>query len=150
MPPQTTGRGKHEAHGIVAAATPRVDALVIGSARSCAGGLPTTRDGPATRGASPPPAPAAPFEHRALALSAELRALTLLLLLELALAAPLLQEGFDLLLQLRRVLKAHAHDLNATLLFLLGFDHERLTFRHEGRDYRLVDVHGTVVRALLS
>ena len=44
----------------------------------------------------------------------------------------------------------HVHDLNATLLHLLGFDHERLTFRHEGRDYRLTDVHGRVVRALLA
>ena len=44
----------------------------------------------------------------------------------------------------------HVHDLNATLLFLLGFDHERLTFRHEGRDHRLTDVHGKVVKALLA
>ncbi len=44
----------------------------------------------------------------------------------------------------------HVHDLNATLLHVLGFDHERLTFRHEGRDYRLTDVHGRVVRALLG
>lgn len=44
----------------------------------------------------------------------------------------------------------HVHDLNATLLFLLGFDHERLTFRHEGRDYRLTDVHGRVEKRLLA
>jgi uncharacterized protein (DUF1501 family) len=44
----------------------------------------------------------------------------------------------------------HVHDLNATLLHLCGFDHERLVFRHEGRDYRLTDVHGKVVRALLA
>lgn len=46
--------------------------------------------------------------------------------------------------------KVHVHDLHATLLHLMGFDHERLTFRHGGRDYRLTDVHGQVVRALLS
>jgi hypothetical protein len=44
----------------------------------------------------------------------------------------------------------HVHDLNATLLHLLGFDHERLTFRFQGRDYRLTDVHGQVVRGILS
>ncbi|HEX5054120.1 MAG TPA: DUF1501 domain-containing protein [Planctomycetota bacterium] len=44
----------------------------------------------------------------------------------------------------------HVHDLNATLLYLLGFDHEKLTFRFEGRDFRLTDVHGHVVRALLA
>lgn len=44
----------------------------------------------------------------------------------------------------------HVHDLNATLLWLCGFAHERLTFRHQGRDFRLTDVHGTVVRALLA
>ena len=44
----------------------------------------------------------------------------------------------------------HVHDLNATLLHLLGFDHERLTFRYEGREFRLTDVHGRVVRAVLS
>jgi len=37
------------------------------------------------------------------------------------------------------------HDLNATVLRLLGLDHERLTFRYEGRELRLTDVHGTVV-----
>ena len=43
----------------------------------------------------------------------------------------------------------HVHDLNATVLHLLGLDHERLTFRYQGRDYRLTDVHGEVVRGLL-
>ena len=42
------------------------------------------------------------------------------------------------------------HDLNATLLHLLGFDHEKLTFRFQGRDYRLTDVHGEVVQKLLA
>ncbi|MBL8900797.1 MAG: DUF1501 domain-containing protein [Planctomycetes bacterium] len=41
------------------------------------------------------------------------------------------------------------HDLHATMLHLLGFDHEKLTFRHQGRDYRLTDVSGEVVRKLL-
>jgi hypothetical protein len=44
----------------------------------------------------------------------------------------------------------HVHDLNATLLHLLGFDHERLTYRFQGRDYRLTDVHGRVVRGVLA
>ncbi|MDP1561925.1 MAG: DUF1501 domain-containing protein [Pirellulaceae bacterium] len=44
----------------------------------------------------------------------------------------------------------HVHDLNATLLHLLGFDHTRLTFRFQGRDYRLTDVHGEVVREILA
>jgi Protein of unknown function (DUF1501) len=42
------------------------------------------------------------------------------------------------------------HDFHATILHLLGFDHERLTYRHGGRDYRLTDVKGNVVRAILS
>ncbi|MFM7845712.1 MAG: DUF1501 domain-containing protein, partial [Planctomycetota bacterium] len=42
------------------------------------------------------------------------------------------------------------HDLNATLLHCLGIDHERLTFRFQGRDYRLTDVHGRVVTPLLK
>jgi hypothetical protein len=41
--------------------------------------------------------------------------------------------------------KVHMHDLHATILHLLGLDHERLTFRHAGRDFRLTDVHGRVV-----
>jgi hypothetical protein len=44
----------------------------------------------------------------------------------------------------------HVHDLHATLLHLLGFDHEHLTYRYAGRDFRLTDVHGQVVRALLA
>lgn len=44
----------------------------------------------------------------------------------------------------------HVHDLNATILHQLGFDHERLTFAHQGRDFRLTDVHGKVVRELLA
>lgn len=42
------------------------------------------------------------------------------------------------------------HDLHATLLHLLGFDHERLTYRYSGRDFRLTDVHGQVVRDVLA
>jgi hypothetical protein len=44
----------------------------------------------------------------------------------------------------------HVHDLHATILALLGFDHEKLTFRHAGRDFRLTDVHGHVVRELIA
>ncbi len=44
----------------------------------------------------------------------------------------------------------HIHDLHATLLALLGFDHEKLTFRHAGRDFRLTDVHGRVVNELIA
>lgn len=44
----------------------------------------------------------------------------------------------------------HIHDLNATLLHCLGIDHERLTYRFQGRDFRLTDVHGQVVDALLA
>ena len=44
----------------------------------------------------------------------------------------------------------HVHDLNATLLHLLGIDHERLTYRFQGRQYRLTDVHGTVVHELIE
>lgn len=44
----------------------------------------------------------------------------------------------------------HVHDLQATLLHLLGFDHERLTYRFQGRDYRLTDVHGHVVKDILQ
>jgi hypothetical protein len=43
----------------------------------------------------------------------------------------------------------HTHDLHATMLAALGLDHERLTFRHAGRDYRLTDVAGTIVRPIL-
>ncbi|MCA8973991.1 MAG: DUF1501 domain-containing protein, partial [Planctomycetes bacterium] len=44
----------------------------------------------------------------------------------------------------------HVNDLHATMLHLLGFDHERLTFAHQGRDFRLTDVAGKVVRELLA
>jgi hypothetical protein len=46
--------------------------------------------------------------------------------------------------------KVHVHDLQATILHLLGFDHERLTYHHAGRDFRLTDVHGHVVKDLLA
>ncbi len=46
--------------------------------------------------------------------------------------------------------KVHVHDLNATILHLLGFDHEKLTYRFQGRDFRLTDVHGEVVEKLLA
>jgi hypothetical protein len=46
--------------------------------------------------------------------------------------------------------RVHVHDLHATLLHLLGFDHERLTYRFQGRDFRLTDVFGNVVRKLLA
>ena len=44
----------------------------------------------------------------------------------------------------------HVHDLHATILHLMGFDHEQLTFRHAGRDFRLTDVHGHVVHDIIS
>lgn len=44
----------------------------------------------------------------------------------------------------------HVHDLHATILHLLGFDHEKLTFRYAGRDFRLTDVHGRVIREILA
>ena len=46
--------------------------------------------------------------------------------------------------------KVHVHDLHATMLALLGLDHERLTYRHAGRDFRLTDVAGRVVREILA
>src|SRR5947207_565404 len=46
--------------------------------------------------------------------------------------------------------KVHVHDLHATLLHCLGFNHEKLTFRFQGRDYRLTDVHGEVVHKILA
>jgi hypothetical protein len=46
--------------------------------------------------------------------------------------------------------KVHMHDLHATILHLLGLNHEKLTFRHAGRDFRLTDVHGNVVKAILA
>ncbi len=46
--------------------------------------------------------------------------------------------------------KVHVHDLNATILHLLGFDHTKLTYRAHGRDFRLTDVHGNVVKKVLA
>lgn len=46
--------------------------------------------------------------------------------------------------------RVHVHDLHATLLHLLGFDHEKLTYRYAGRDFRLTDVHGRLVNELLA
>ena len=46
--------------------------------------------------------------------------------------------------------RVHVHDLHATILHLLGLDHEKLTYRHGGRDYRLTDVSGTVVKTILA
>ena len=46
--------------------------------------------------------------------------------------------------------KVHVHDLHATILHLLGFDHTKLTYRFQGRDFRLTDVHGEVVRKLVA
>ena len=46
--------------------------------------------------------------------------------------------------------KVHIHDLHATMLHLLGLDHERLTYRHAGRDFRLTDVHGKIVTDVIS
>jgi hypothetical protein len=46
--------------------------------------------------------------------------------------------------------KVHVHDLHATMLHLLGFDHEKLTYRYAGRDFRLTDVHGRVVKEMLG
>jgi hypothetical protein len=44
----------------------------------------------------------------------------------------------------------HVHDINATILHCMGFDHERLTYRYQGRDFRLTDIHGKVVESILS
>ncbi|MFO0427237.1 MAG: DUF1501 domain-containing protein [Planctomyces sp.] len=44
----------------------------------------------------------------------------------------------------------HIHDLNATLLHLMGIDHRKLTYRHQGRDYRLTDIHGEIIQGILS
>ena len=46
--------------------------------------------------------------------------------------------------------KVHVHDLHATILHLMGLDHEKLTYRHAGRDYRLTDVSGEVVQEILA
>lgn len=46
--------------------------------------------------------------------------------------------------------RVHVHDLHATMLHLLGFDHEKLTYRYAGRDFRLTDVHGKVVKEIVA
>ena len=46
--------------------------------------------------------------------------------------------------------RVHVHDLHATILHLLGFDHEQLTYRFQGRDFRLTDVHGHIVKEILA
>jgi uncharacterized protein (DUF1501 family) len=46
--------------------------------------------------------------------------------------------------------RVHVHDLHATILHLLGLDHEKLTYRYSGRDFRLTDVHGQVVRPIIA
>ena len=46
--------------------------------------------------------------------------------------------------------KVHVHDLHATILRLLGFDHEKLTYRYNGRDFRLTDVSGKVVHQVIA
>ena len=46
--------------------------------------------------------------------------------------------------------KATIYDLHATILHIMGLNHEELTYRHGGRDYRLTDVYGRVVKAMLS
>ncbi len=46
--------------------------------------------------------------------------------------------------------KVHVHDLHATILSLLGFDHEKLTYRYNGRDFRLTDVYGSVVKGVIA
>ena len=44
----------------------------------------------------------------------------------------------------------HLHDVNATILHLLGLDHEKLTYKYQGRDFRLTDVHGHVMDRILA
>ena len=46
--------------------------------------------------------------------------------------------------------RMHIHDWHATILHLLGLDHEKLTYRHAGRDFRLTDVHGSVAKEILA
>ena len=46
--------------------------------------------------------------------------------------------------------EVHVHDFHATILHLLGLDHEKLTFRYSGRDFRLTDVHGRVIHDILA
>ena len=46
--------------------------------------------------------------------------------------------------------RMHVHGLHATIMHLMGFDHEKLTYRYAGRDFRLTDVHGEVVHDLIA
>ena len=46
--------------------------------------------------------------------------------------------------------RVHVHDLHATILHLMGLDHEKLTYRYSGRDYRLTDVHGHVIQDIIA
>ena len=46
--------------------------------------------------------------------------------------------------------RVHVHDFHATILHLMGLDHEKLTFRYAGRDFRLTDVHGEIVEGILA
>ena len=46
--------------------------------------------------------------------------------------------------------KVHMHDLHATILHQLGLDHKKLTYRYDGRDFRLTDVHGRVVKEIIA
>ena len=53
-------------------------------------------------------------------------------------------------LRINLIDKCYMHDLHATILYALGLDHERLTYRYSGRDFRLTDVHGKVVHELFA
>jgi hypothetical protein len=44
----------------------------------------------------------------------------------------------------------HVHDLNATILHLLGVEHKQLTFKYQGRDFRLTDIHGELIQPILT
>jgi hypothetical protein len=44
----------------------------------------------------------------------------------------------------------HVHDLNATILHLMGVEHTKLTYRYQGRDFRLTDIHGEIMKPLLA
>jgi hypothetical protein len=46
--------------------------------------------------------------------------------------------------------RVHVHDLHATILHLMGLDHTRLTYTYSGRDFRLTDVHGNIIRPILA
>ena len=62
---------------------------------------------------------------------------------------PVLGETDDFSYNIVKV-PVHIHDLNATLMAQLGIDHTRLTFRSQGRDYRLTDIHGNLVKNMLA